>query len=62
VPVFPPRAVPGAAASRKDWEAAPAELCRLRAELDAVGRAARDVFGLVDGSVGGCPAGRWPTA
>jgi hypothetical protein len=62
VPVFPPKAVPGAATSRKDWEAALAELCRLRAELDAVGRAAQDVLGLVNGSFGGCPAGRSPTA
>ena len=50
VPAFPPKAVPGAAAPRTEWEAALAELRWLRAELDAAGRAAQDVRGLGDGS------------
>jgi hypothetical protein len=50
VPAFPPKAVPGAAAPRKEWEAALAELRWLRTELDAAGRAAQDVLGLGDGS------------
>jgi DDE superfamily endonuclease len=50
VPAFPPKAVPGAAAPRKEWEAALVELRWLRAELDAAGRAAQEVLGLGDGS------------
>jgi hypothetical protein len=37
-PAFPPKAVPGAATSHTEWEAARAELCWLRTQLDAAGR------------------------
>jgi hypothetical protein len=50
VPAFPPKAVPGAAKPRKEWEAALAELRWLRAGLDAAGRAAQRVLALGDGA------------
>jgi hypothetical protein len=50
VPAFPPKAVPGAAAPQKEWEAARAQLHWLRAALDAAGRAEQPVLALGDGS------------
>jgi hypothetical protein len=50
VPAFPPKAVPGAAAPQTEWQAAQAELQRLRTELDAAGRREQGVLTLGDGS------------
>ncbi len=50
VPAFPPKAVPGAAAPRTEWEAARTELGWLRTELDAAGRREQPVLALGDGS------------
>jgi hypothetical protein len=49
VPAFPPKAVPGAAASHTEGEAAQAELCGLRTQLDAAGRAEQPLLALGDG-------------
>jgi hypothetical protein len=38
VPAFPPTAVPGAATLHSEWDAARAELCWLRTQLDTSGR------------------------
>ena len=50
VPAFPPKAVPGAAAPAKEWQAGLAQLAWLRTELDAAGRAEQPVLALGDGS------------
>jgi len=50
VPAFPPKAVPGAAEPRKEWEAGLAQLAWLRGELDAAGREEQDLLALGDGS------------
>jgi hypothetical protein len=50
VPAFPPKAVPGAAAPDKEWEAGRAQLHWLRTELDGAGRAEQPLLALGDGS------------
>jgi hypothetical protein len=50
VPAFPPKAVPGAATPHTEGEAAQAELCWLRTQLDAAGRAEQLLLALGDGS------------
>jgi hypothetical protein len=49
-PAFPAKAVPGAAAPCKEWEAGLAALHWLRAELDAAGRADQRLLVLGDGT------------
>lgn len=49
-PIFPPKAVPGAAEPRREWVAAQEELVRLRADLDVAGRAEQLALAVGDGS------------